>query len=62
MVGNRDSRPRVEGIPALEKALRDLGSTKVKTTIFPGTNHASASGLAQKEEGVCQWLFSQSLN
>ena len=58
MVGDRDSKPRVEGIPAMKKALEELGSTKVKITVFQGANHASASGRAKEEPGVFEWLFS----
>lgn len=62
MVGDRDSRPRIQGIPAMEKRLKELGSTKVRTTVFAGANHASASRLTQDEEGVYEWLFSHSRN
>ncbi|MBW2108984.1 MAG: dienelactone hydrolase family protein [Deltaproteobacteria bacterium] len=61
MVGTKDSRPRVEGIRAMEKALKELGSTVVRTTFFEGANHASAAGEAKKLEGVYDWLFSHSL-
>ena len=58
MVGTRDSRRRVLGIRAMEKALKELGSTKVKTTFFDGANHGSAPGEIRKLEGVYEWLFS----
>jgi len=58
MVGDKDSRPRVEGIPAMEKALKELGSTKVKILVFEGANHATASRRANDEPGVLEWLFS----
>jgi predicted peptidase len=58
MVGDKDSKPRVEGIPAMEKALKERGSKKVRISIFPGANHASASGRANDEPGVFEWLFS----
>ena len=58
MVGDKDSRPRVKGIPAMEKALKQLGSTKVKITVFKGANHATASGLSKDLPGVWDWLFS----
>ena len=58
MVGDKDSKPRVEGIPAMEKALKDRGSTKVKISVFEGANHATASGRSKNEPGVFEWLFS----
>ena len=58
MVGDRDSRPRVEGIPSMEKALKALGSTKVKISVFEGANHASAAGRSEEVPGVFEWLFS----
>ena len=58
MVGDKDSRPRVEGIPAMAKALKKLGSTKVKISVFEGANHATASGRSKNEPGVYEWLFS----
>ncbi len=60
MVGDRDTRERVEGIPAMAKKLKDLGSTKVKITVFPGANHASATKEIKQLEGVYEWLFSHS--
>lgn len=61
MVGSKDSRPRAAGIPAMEKALKELGSTVVKTTIFEGANHATAAGESKNMEGVYDWLFSHAL-
>ena len=61
MVGDQDSKPRVEGIPAMEKALREKGSTKIKVTIFKGANHASAAGRSRDEPGIFDWLFSWEL-
>ena len=58
MVGDKDSPPRVEGIPAMEKALKELGSTKVRISVFEGANHATASGRSNDEPGVFEWLFS----
>ncbi|MAI72458.1 MAG: hypothetical protein CMM01_16335 [Rhodopirellula sp.] len=58
MVGDKDSKPRVEGIPAMKKKLVELGSTKVKISVFEGANHATASGRAKEEPGVFEWLFS----
>ena len=58
MVGDKDSRPRVEGIPAMEKALKERGSTKVKITVLEGANHGTAAGRAKDEPGVFEWLFS----
>lgn len=58
MVGDKDSRPRVKGIPEMEKALRELGSTRVKIRVFEGANHATASRRANDEPGVLEWLFS----
>lgn len=61
MVGTKDSRPRVHGIQAMEKTLRELGSTVVKTTFFEGANHGSAPGEVRKLQGVYTWLFSHVL-
>ncbi|HBM76682.1 MAG TPA: hypothetical protein DD438_01120 [Verrucomicrobiales bacterium] len=61
MVGTKDSRPRVEGIQNMERELKELGSTVVKTTIFDGANHGSTPGEIRKLEGVYEWLFSQAL-
>jgi len=58
MVGDKDSKPRVEGIPAMEKALKVRGSTRVKISIFEGANHATAAGRSKEEPGVWEWLFS----
>jgi len=60
MVGTEDQKARSEGIPEMEKALKELGSTVVRTTIFPGANHASAAGKASAQEGLFEWLFSNS--
>lgn len=59
MVGTRDRR-RAQGIPKMEKALKELGSTAVRTTIFEGTNHASTDDKAWAQEGLLDWLFAQS--
>ena len=61
MVGTKDSRPRVQGIQGMEKALKELGSTVVRTTIFDGANHGSTPGEIRKLEGVYEWLFSHAL-
>lgn len=61
MVGDKDSRPRAEGIPAMEKALKNLGSTKVKISVFEGANHATAAGRSKAVPGVYKWLFSWEL-
>ena len=58
MVGDKESRPRVEGLPAMEKVLKKLGSTKVKISVFEGANHAAAAGRSKEEPGVFEWLFS----
>jgi hypothetical protein len=57
MVGTKDSRPRVEGIRAMEKTLKELGSSTVKTTFLEGANHGSAQKEARKVEGIYDWLF-----
>jgi len=59
MVGTGDRR-RAEGIPKMEKALKELGSTVVRTTIFEGANHASTPRKAWAQEGLLDWLFAQS--
>ena len=61
MVGDKDSRPRAEGIPAMEKALKKLGSSKVKISVFEGANHATAAGRSKAVPGVYKWLFSWEL-
>jgi len=61
MVGTKDSKPRVEGIRVMERAIKDLGSTAVKTTFFEGANHGSAPGEVRKLDGVYDWLFSHTL-
>jgi len=60
MVGTRDRR-RARGIPKMAEALKELGSTAVRTTIFEGANHASTAGKAWAVEGLLDWLFAQSL-
>ena len=59
MVGTSDRR-RAQGIPKMEKALKELGSTAVRTTIFEGANHASTAAKAWAVEGLLDWLFAQS--
>ena len=61
MVGTKDSKLRVDGIRAMEKRIRELGSTVVKTTYFEGANHGSAPGEIKKVDGVYDWLFSHKL-
>lgn len=61
MVGTKDSKPRSQGIPAMEKALKGLGSKVVKITIFEGANHATTSGKAKQLDGVYEWMFSHRL-
>jgi|GEM_PF-749219 len=60
MVGTGDRR-RAGGIPKMEKALKELGSTSVRTTIFEGANHATTAARAWAVEGLLDWLFAQSL-
>ena len=60
MVGTGDRR-RAGGIPKLEKALKELGSTSVRTTVFEGANHATTAAKAWTVEGLLDWLFAQSL-
>ena len=59
MVGTADRR-RAGSIPAMEKALKELGSTAVRTTIFEGANHGTTAAKAWAEEGLLDWLFMQS--
>lgn len=61
MVGTADRR-RAREIPKMEKALKELGSTAVRTTLFEGANHAATAGKAWAVEGLLDWLFAQSLN
>ena len=57
MVGTRDSKPRSEGIPAMKKALQELGSKVVKITVFEGANHATAAGRVQTTGGCLRVAF-----
>lgn len=59
MVGTADRR-RAGSIPAMEEALKALGSTVVRTTIFAGANHGQTAGKAWAQEGLLDWLFAQS--
>jgi len=59
MVGTSDRR-RARTIPAMEKALKELGSKVVKTTVFEGANHGQTAGKAWAQEGLLEWLFAQS--
>ena len=59
MVGSKDRR-RAQGIPKMAKALKELGSTVIRTTIFEGANHASTDDKAWAQEGLLDWLFAQS--
>ena len=58
MVGTADRR-RAGSIPSMEKALKELGSTSVRTTVFEGANHATTAALAWSRDGLLDWLFSQ---
>jgi len=60
MVGTADRR-RAGTIPAMEKALKGLGSKVVRTTVFEGANHGQSASLAWGQEGLLDWLFAQSL-
>jgi predicted peptidase len=60
MVGSGDRR-RAGTIAPMEKALKELGSTVVKITVFQGANHGSTPGKAWSQEGLMEWLFDQSL-
>ncbi len=59
MAGTADRR-RAGSIPAAEKALKELGSTVVRTTIFKGANHGQTASKAWAQEGLLDWLFAQS--
>ena len=39
------------------KALKELGSTKVKISVFEGANHATAAGRSKEEPGEYEWLL-----
>lgn len=60
MAGTRD-RKRVGSVRAMEKALKELGSTVVRMTIFEGANHFATGAKAWAQEGLLEWLFAQSL-
>lgn len=60
MAGTADRR-RARSIPAMEKALKELGSKVVRTTVFEGVNHAATARKAWAVEGLLDWLFAQSL-
>ena len=51
MVGTEDSKARCEGISAMGKALKGLGSV-VKITVLEGFNHGSTPAEIKKLEGV----------
>jgi predicted peptidase len=59
MVGTADRR-RAGTIPAMEKALKELGSKVVRTTVFKGANHGQSANRAWSQEGLLDWLFAQS--
>ena len=59
MVGTADRR-RAGTIPAMEKALKELGSKVVRTTVFEGANHTATASMAWNQEGLLDWLFAQS--
>ena len=61
MVGTKDSKPRVEGIPTMEQALKARGSTAVRTTLFEGANHGTTPKEIKQLKGVYEWLFAHSL-
>jgi len=58
MVGTRDRR-RAQAVARMEKALKELGSTALRTTVFEGANHASTDDKAWAQEGLLEWLFAQ---
>ncbi|MBC8374184.1 MAG: dienelactone hydrolase family protein [Phycisphaerae bacterium] len=60
MAGTGDRR-RVGSVIAMAKALKELGSKVVRTTIFEGANHATTARKAWAVEGLLDWLFAQSL-
>jgi len=59
MVGTGDRR-RVGSIRSMEKAMKELGSTSIRTTIFEGANHGQTASKAWAQEGLLDWLFAQS--
>lgn len=59
MAGTGDRR-RVGSIRSMDEALKELGSTAVRTTIFEGANHAQTAGKAWAQQGLLDWLFAQS--
>ena len=58
MAGTADRR-RARAVAAMEKALKALGSTGVRTTIFEGANHYATGAKAWAQEGLLDWLFAQ---
>jgi len=60
MAGTGDRR-RVGSVIAMGKALKELGSKVVRTTIFERANHATTAAKAWAVEGLLDWLFAQSL-
>ncbi len=58
MAGTADRR-RARAVAAMEKALKALGSTVVRTTIFEGANHYATGAKAWAQEGLLDWLFAQ---
>jgi len=58
MAGTADRR-RARAVAAMEKALKALGSTSIRTTIFEGANHWATGAKAWAQEGLLDWLFAQ---
>ena len=58
IVGDKDSKPRVEGIPKMGKEMEALGSKVIRITVIEGANHASTGGHIREFEDYYDWLFS----
>jgi predicted peptidase len=59
MVGSKDSRPRVQGVPEMGKKLEELGSKVVKISVFEGVKHNGTADKGFAVDGLMTWLFSQ---
>ncbi len=60
-IAGTGDRRRVGSVIAMGKAMKELGATSVRTTIFEGANHTATAGKAWAQEGLLEWVFAQSL-
>lgn len=60
VAGSRD-RQRANSLSWMYHELRNMGSTSVHVTIYPGVRHQGTAHRAWGTPGLVDWLFSQSL-